>query len=106
MADPTPLDNLLVLVKQSLAIVSTATARDTELTALINAGIQDLKRQGIEVDDQYDNDLINATIIMFVKANFGMVDDRQKEYARKTYNLLCQNLGLSDEFKESGLIDD
>lgn len=101
MAEPTLLD----LVKQSLAIVSTATSRDAELTALISAGKQDLTRQGINLNAE-PSDLINATIIMFVKANFGMVDDRQKEYARKTYNLLCQNLGLSDEFKEGGLIDD
>lgn len=106
MADPTPKETLLVLVKQSLAIVSTATARDTELLALINAGIQDMERQGIAVDTQLNNDLINATIIMFVKANFGMVDDRQKEYARKTYYLLCQNLGLSGNYQESELADD
>lgn len=96
------MDDLLALVKQSLAILPTATARDTELTALINASIKDMKRQGIDIDDNYNyNDLINATIIMFVKANFGMIDDKQKEYARKTYVLLCQNLGLSGEYKET-----
>lgn len=95
------MENLLALVKQSLAIVSTATGRDTELKALINAAISDMKRQGIAIDDSYEyDDLINATIIMFVKANFGMIDDKQKEYAQKTYILLCQNLGLSNDFKE------
>lgn len=95
------MENLLALVKQSLAIVSSATSRDTELTALIKAAVSDMKRQGIAIDDSYEYDnLINATIIMFVKANFGMIDDKQKEYAQKTYILLCQNLGLSNDFKE------
>lgn len=98
MAEPTILD----LVKQSLAIVSSATARDTELNALISAAQQDMERQGININATSE-DLINAAIIMFVKANFGMIDDRQKEYARRTYFLLCQNLGLSEEFKGSEL---
>lgn len=94
------MNDLLALVKQSLAIVSTATARDTELMALINAGIEDLKRQGIDTEIE-NKDLINATIIMFVKANFGMIDEKQKEYAQKSYISLCHNLSLSGEYKEA-----
>lgn len=95
------MNDILALVKQSLAIVSTATARDTELTALINAALEDMKRQGIDPYNGTNQDLINATIIMFVKANFGMIDEKQKEYAQKSYVLLCQNLGLSRDFKEA-----
>lgn len=98
------MDDTLALVKQSLAIVSTATARDTELTALINAAVEDMNRQGIDTENATNRDLINATIIMFVKANFGMLDEKQKEYAQKSYILLCQNLGLSGEYKEA--VDD
>lgn len=62
-----------------------------------------MQRQGIEVDgtNYQNNDLINSTLIMFVKANFGMIDEKQKEYARKSYILLCQNLGLSEGYKEN-----
>ena len=101
MAEPT----LLELVKQSLAIVSTSTARDTELNSLISAAKQDLQRQGININVT-PSDLINATITMFVKANFGMLDDRQKENAKETYILLCQNLGLSGTYKEGIETDD
>lgn len=94
--------SILALTKQSLAILSTATARDNELKALITAAVEDMKRQGIEVDETYtnNNDLINTTIVMFVKANFGMISEKQKEYAQKSYILLCQNLGLSESYKE------
>lgn len=95
------MESLLALVKQSLAIVPTATGRDTELTALIRAAVDDLTRQGIAVDTIYfNNNLVNSAIVMFVKANFGMIDEKQKDYAQKTYILLCQNLGASSEYKE------
>lgn len=90
---------LLKTAKQSLSIVETATIKDEEITMLINAGIEDLKRQGIEVDIQ--NNLIKSAIMMFVKANFGNVDIKEKELAQKTYSLLCNNLGLSSEYQES-----
>lgn len=90
---------LLKTAKQSLSIVETATIKDEEITMLINAGIEDLKRQGIEVDIQ--NNLIKSAIMMFVKANFGNVDIKEKELAQKTYSLLCNNLGLSSKYKES-----
>ena len=49
-----------------------------------------------------DNALIQSTIIMFVKANFGNTDIKEKEQAQKTYSLLCNNLSLSTDYKESG----
>lgn len=90
--------DLLTLAKQCLSIVSTATAKDTEITMLINAGIADLTRQGIVVD--ITNDLVKSTIVMYVKANFGMTDIKEKELAQRTYILLCKNLGLSSEYME------
>ena len=36
---------------------------------------------------------------MFVKANFGNVNIKEKELAQKTYSLLCNNLSLSTEYK-------
>lgn len=89
---------MLELVKQALSIISTATAKDTELNMLISAGEADLARQGIDVDT--DNTLIQCAIVMFVKSNFGNVDIKEKELAQKTYSLLCNNLGLSSDYKE------
>lgn len=92
---------LLKTAKQCLSIVETATLKDSEIKMLINAGIADLNRQGIVVDEDTENDLVKSAIIMFVKANFGNVDIKEKELAQKTYSLLCNNLGLSSDYKES-----
>lgn len=97
------MENLLRLTKQCLSIIETATAKDDELTMLINAGVEDLKRQGIAAELTTDNELIKSAIVMFVKANFGNVDIKEKELAQKTYSLLCHNLGLSSEYKESDI---
>ena len=91
------MDKLLKLAKQSLSIVETATAKDEEIKMWINAGIADLERQGINT--KKDNSLIDSAIIMFVKANFGNVDIKDKESAQKVYNYLCTNLGLSTDYK-------
>ena len=95
------MEELLKTAKQCLSIVETATLKDSEIKMLINAGIADLNRQGIVVDEDTENDLVKSAIIMFVKANFGNVDIKEKELAQKTYSLLCNNLGLSSDYKES-----
>lgn len=97
------MDELLKLAKQSLSIVNTSTLKDDEIKMWIQAGIADLERQGIKVDKNSNNNLITSTIIMFVKANFGNVDIKEKELAQKTYSLLCANLGLSEAYK---VVDD
>ena len=93
------MENLLKTAKQCLSIVETSTYKDEEIKMLIDAGKEDLKRQGIKVDTK--NSLIKSSIIMYVKANFGNVDIKEKELAQRTYSHLCHNLGLSTEFKES-----
>lgn len=95
------MESLLKTTKQCLSIVETATLKDEEIKMLINAGIEDLKRQGIKAKIDTESELIKSSIIMFVKANFGNVDIKEKELAQKTYSLLCNNLSLSSEFKES-----
>lgn len=95
------MNDLLKTAKQCLSIVETAKMKDKEITMLINAGIADLNRQGIVADEDTENDLVKSAIIMFVKANFGNVDIKEKELAQRTYSLLCSNLGLSGEYKES-----
>lgn len=94
---------LLKTTKQCLSIVETATLKDKEIEMLINAGIADLRRQGINADEDTENDLVKSAIVMFVKSNFGNVDIKEKELAQRTYSLLCTNLSLSSEYK---VVDD
>lgn len=94
------MEDLLSLTKQCLSIVDTATLKDEEIKMLIKAGIADLQRQGIKADEDATESLIKSAIVMFAKANFGMVDIKEKELAQKTYSLLCANLSLSSEYKE------
>ena len=93
------MDNLLKIAKQCLSIVETATLKDEEIKMWINAGIADLKRQGITASEDTKDSLIQSAIVMYVKANFGNVDIKEKELAQRTYSLLCANLGLSEDYK-------
>lgn len=88
---------LMMLAKQSLSIVDTSTIKDDEIEMWIRAGKEDLKRQ--DINSELDNPLIKSAIVMFVKANFGNVDIKEKELSQRTYNLLCNNLGLSSDYK-------
>ena len=94
------MDELLKLAKQCLSIVETATLKDAELQMLIQAGIADLNRQGIVASVGTTDNLVQSAIVMFVKANFGNVDIKEKELAQRTYSLLCANLGLSQDYLE------
>lgn len=94
------MDELMKLTKQSLSIIETATLKDEEIKMLIQAGIADLKRQGIKASEDTSDSLIKSAIIMFVKANFGNVDIKEKDLAQKTYSLLCANLGASQDYLE------
>ena len=86
------------LVKQCLSIIPTATAKDDEIEMWINAGINDMERQGIDVTSNIADGLIQGTIVMFVKGNFGFVEAKEKELAQKTYIQLCTNLSLSHKY--------
>lgn len=94
------MEELLKLAKQCLSIVETSTLKDDEIKMLISSAIADLNRQGIKVTNLTNKPLINSAIMMFVKANFGNVDIKEKELAQRTYGLLCANLGLSEEYME------
>ena len=93
------MEELLKTVKQCLSIVETATLKDEEIKMLIQAGIADLNRQGIVSSLDTKDNLVKSAIVMFVKANFGNVDIKEKELAQRTYSLLCNNLSLSSEYK-------
>ena len=89
------METLLKLVKQCLSIVETATLKDEEIKMWIQAGVDDLNRQGILASLDTNDTLVQSAIVMFVKANFGNVDIKEKELAQRAYSLLCSNLGLS-----------
>ena len=91
------MNELMDLAKQSISIVSSSTIKDDEIKMWIDAGKEDLKRQGI--NSELKNPLITSAIIMYVKANFGNVDIKEKELSQRTYNLLCHNQGLSNDYK-------
>lgn len=93
------MSELMKLSKQALSIIETATLKDDEIKMWIQAGIRDLKRQGIKASEEAEDSLIKSAIVMFVKANFGNVDIKEKELAQKTYSLLCNNLSLSEDYK-------
>lgn len=93
------MEELFQLTKQSLSIINTATLKDDEIQMWINAGIADLLRCGIDAKNNLESALIKSTIVMFAKANFGNTDIKEKELAQKTYNLLCNNLSLSSDYK-------
>ena len=90
---------LLKSVKQCLSIVETATLKDEEIKMWIQSGIAELVRQGINDYEKTEDSLIKSAIVMYVKANFGNVDIKEKELAQRTYSLLCNNLSLSEEYK-------
>lgn len=90
--------DLLTLCKKCLSINSSSTIKDDEINLTIEAAKNDLIRQGINV---YKNSsLVRQAIVMYVKANFGNVDIKEKELSAKRYNLLCNNLSLSESYKE------
>ena len=95
------MEELLSLAKETLGIVSSATAKDASLRMLINSGIDDMKRAGIKVDISKTDDLIKNTIMIYVKANFGISNPEDKAKYMETYQLHLAKLSLSEDYKEA-----
>lgn len=95
-------EQLLSLVKESLSIIATQTAKDEEIKMWITAGKEDMKRQGILVDNLIGNCLVQGGIVMFVKGHFGFVEQKEKELALETYKSIVENLSLTEEYVEVG----
>ena len=85
------------LAKQTLGIVETATAKDDELEMIIQAGIDDLTRAGVNADTS--EALVKRAIITYVKANFGISNPDDKDKFMKSYQLCLAELSLSENFK-------
>ena len=95
------MEELLSLAKETLGIVSTATAKDASLRMLINSCIADLKRVGIKADAEKADDLIKSTIMIYVKANFGTSKPEDKAKYMEAYQLHIAKLSLSGDYKEA-----
>ena len=89
---------LLALAKETLGIVSTATAKDNSLEMIIEAGIKDMQRAGVEVNT--DNSLVQNALMTYVKANFGTSNPNDKAKFMEAYQLYLSELSLSDGYKE------
>lgn len=94
----TTINDLKALAKETLGIVATATAKDNSLVMIINAGIDDMKRAGVNVD--YDNELVQNALMTYVKANFGISNPSDKEKFLQAYQLYLAELSLSEGYKE------
>lgn len=93
------MNELKRLVKQTLGIVETATAKDEELELLITAGADDMARVGALVDTT--SALVKKAILTYVKANFGVSNPTDKEKFLKSYQLCLAELSLSEGYKEA-----
>lgn len=91
-------DNYLSKAKQILSIISTATLKDEEIKLFISAGILELERSG--VDTSSFDELITTAIMMYVKANFGNVDIKNKELAQRTFDSLEKSLSQSENYRK------
>lgn len=98
IVDNNDMNNLKALAKETLGIVSTATAKDNSLEMIINAGINDMERAGAIVD--VDNKLVQNTLMAYVKANFGISNPTDKEKFMQVYQLYLAELSLSEGYKE------
>ena len=94
----TDINNLLALAKETLGIVSTATAKDNSLEMIIDAGIKDMTRAGVNVDTA--NKLVQNALMTYVKANFGISNPNDKEKFLQAYQLYLAELSLSEGYKE------
>lgn len=92
---------LINLVKTSLGIIQSSTIKDTEISMLIGASVSDMIRQDIDVTRHISDELIQATIVMYVKANFDYFDDKTRQRALDMYVMNCTNLSLSQNYKIS-----
>ena len=94
----TTINELLTLTKETLGIVSTATAKDNSLKMIIQAGIDDMKRAGANID--LDNNLVRNCLMTYVKANFGIANPNDKAKFMEAYQLHLADLTLSEGYKE------
>ena len=86
------------LMKQCLSIAENSNLKDEEIVMWINAGVSDMIRQGIDVASNISDGLIQGAIVMYVKANFGFIEESEKRLAQDRYNQTVNNVSLSQKY--------
>lgn len=86
------------LMKQCLSIAPASTVKDEEIVMWINAGVSDMVRQGIDVASHINDGLIQGAIVMYVKSNFGFIEESEKNIAFDRYQQTITNLSLSQKY--------
>ena len=92
------MNELLSLAKEILSIIPTSTAKDSEINLLINSAKKDMERLNIDVTNNIQDDLIIGAIMMYVKANFGNTNVKEKELCQKSYSLFISNIASTHEY--------
>lgn len=94
------MSDLMILAKQCLGIVKTATLKDEEIEMLINSAKSDMERVDIDVDNNISDSLVINTIMLYVKAHFGDTDiNKRKEYLER-YTSNIRALKESEEYRK------
>lgn len=97
--------DMLGLVKACLGILGNSTLKDDEIIMLINGAVADMIRQNIDVAGNITDGLIQSTIVMYVKANYEMLDEVDRKRAYELYKQQCTNLSLSQDYLIKEVID-
>lgn len=93
------MQELLKLAKQCLSIVESSTLKDKEIEMLINAAESDLKRVGVDILNNINDDLVVNTIMIYVKAHFGDTDINKRTEYLKRYKMNLRELQFSEEYQ-------
>ena len=99
------IEELLPLAKEVLSIIPTATAKDNEIRMLINSAIKDMDRLDIDTENKISDELVKCAIMMYVKANFGNTNEKEKMLCQKSYSLFLSNLANTSEYLKGGTND-
>ena len=96
---------LLKLAKESLSIVEDSKLKDKEIIMLIKSAKSDLERVNIDVEKHIKDELVQNTIIIYVKAHFGDGDVNKKTEYLKKYKANLRELQFSQEYQKKGVDD-
>lgn len=96
---------LLKLAKECLSIVEDSKLKDKEIIMLIKSAKSDLERVNVDVEKHIKDELVQNTIIIYVKANFGDGDVNKKAEYLKRYKANLRELQFSQEYQKKGVDD-
>ena len=91
---------LLKLVKECLSIVDSSSLKDKELIMLIRAAEEDLERVNVDVKNNIEKNLVQNTIVIYVKAHFGDGDINKRTEYLKRYKANLRELQFSEEYQK------